>query len=68
MSDGVVSAAGFMMWNCEPDEPAELWWWWREDREESTVSTLEKGSRSRLASAGGGVRARLSGDAWKDWN
>jgi len=49
----------------EPEESVELWCWC-EEREEST---LAKGWRSRLSVlAGGGVRARLRGEAWKDWN
>ena len=67
LSEGVVREFGFMMWNCEPVDPAELWCWW-EKVEERLLSTDWKGCRSSPASAGGGVRARFSGEAWNDWN
>lgn len=54
-------APGGIMLNCEP-ESVELWCWCDklEDKEESTDVYCCK---SRLESAVGGVRARLSGDA-----
>ena len=68
LSDGEVRELGFMMWNCEPVEPAELWCWW-EMVEERLLSTEGKGWRSKPGSGGGGVNARLSGEAWKElWN
>lgn len=43
LSDGEVSEFGFMMWNCEPVEPAELWCWWEMLVEERLLSIEEKG-------------------------
>ena len=67
LSDGVVRELGFMMWNWEPVESAELWCWW-ERLDERDDSTDGNGWRSRPGSGAGGVSARLSGEAWKDWN
>ena len=68
VSEGVVSEFGFMMWNWLPDESAELWWTC-EILLLSDESTDAKGCRSASpGSGGGGVSARLRGEAWKDWN
>lgn len=63
LSEGEVRELGSMMWNCEPVEAVELWCAW-EMLEERLLSTDGKGCRSRPESGGGGVRARLRGEAW----
>jgi hypothetical protein len=68
LSEGVVSEFGFMMWNCDPVDPAELWCWWCEKFDERLLSTDGNGCRSSPLSGAGGVNARFKGEAWNDWN
>ena len=65
LSDGVVNEFGFMIWNCDPVDPVELWWAWErfEDIEDSTDGN---GCKSSPVSGCGGVSALFSGEAWND--